>query len=319
MRLRFLLTAWLSLAALNVLAQDTVHLPSFKGSWAGPAKAPEWAPANPAMPPATAIPASPSRGGRAPVPHHVLVLGGAHGWHHDSIPSGMAAVFNWGRATHQWETELRTDFTLVNARGGKPMNSGFQPQGLRDFDAIVIVSATGDWGLDASQKAALLDFVRSGGGLVVMHGGLDANHGWQDYVDMVGGEFAAHPFNTGTWPLFPFPLVNENPDTPMTSSLPRQFVKQEEVYVVRNFSRDDAEVLISVDKNQLDMRPVDAWLPPDHDVPVAWIKKYGKGRVFASSFGHAAEAFDDPEVARMYTEAIKWAMHLEGADPHPHR
>jgi hypothetical protein len=60
-------------------------------------------------------------------------------------------------------------------------------------------------------------------------------------------------------------------------------------------------------------------VPPDHDIPVAWIKKYGKGRVFASSFGHAAEAFDDPEVARMYAEAIKWAMHLEGADPHPHR
>jgi type 1 glutamine amidotransferase len=231
----------------------------------------------------------------------------------------MDAVFNWGRASHQWETELRTDFRLVNPRGGQPMNSGFQPQGLRDFDAIVIVSATGDWGLDDGQKAALLDFVRAGGGLVVMHGGLDANHGWKDYIDMVGGEFAAHPFNTGTWPLFPFPLVTENPDTPMTSSLPRRFVKQDEIYVVRNFSRADAEVLVSVDKEALDMRAAAPWLPPDHDIPVAWIKKYGKGRVFASSFGHASEAFDDPEVARMYTEAIKWAMHLEGVDPRPHR
>src|SRR5206468_1299977 len=97
--------------------------------------------------------------------HESVVLGGTRGWHHDSIPSRMAAVFNWGRASHLWETELRTDFSLVNPRGGQPMNPGFQPQGLRDFDAIVIVSATGDWGLDAGQKAALLDFVRAGGGL----------------------------------------------------------------------------------------------------------------------------------------------------------
>jgi type 1 glutamine amidotransferase len=300
-------------------AQDAKPLPAFKGNWPGATKPQEWSPAVVPMPPASAVPASPQRGGRGPQVHHVLVLGGTHGWHHDSIPSGMAAVFNWGRATHLWESELRTEFSLVNAGGGKPMNSGFQPQGLHDFDAIVIVSATGDWGLDASQKAALLDYVRGGGGVVVMHGGLDANHAWKDYIDMVGGEFVAHPFNTGTWPLFPFPLLNENPNTPMTSTLPHQFVKQDEIYVVRNFTRDDTDVLLSIDRDAFDMRPSETWLPPSHDVPVAWIKNYGKGRVFASSIGHASEAFDDPDVARMYTQAIEWAMHLVGPEPRPHK
>jgi hypothetical protein len=40
--------------------------------------------------------------------------------------------------------------------------------------------------------------------------------------------------------------------------------------------------------------------------------------VFASTIGHAKEAFDDPDVARMYTEAIRWALRLSGDDARPH-
>jgi hypothetical protein len=298
-------------------AQGAGRLPVFKGRWEGP---PPKAATPPAQPAAQSAPAQPARRGpRSPTPKHVLVLGGARGWHHDSIPSGMVAVFNWGRATRLWEAELRTEFSLVNGRGGQPMTAGFRPEGLRDFDAIVVVSATGSWDLSDSQQQALLDFVRGGGGLVVMHGAIDANHQWKDYIDMVGAEFVSHPFNTGEHPVFPFPLLNENPHTPMTSFLPRQFVKQDELYVVRNYSRDDVEVLISVDKNVLDMSKQARELPPDRDIPVAWIKQYGKGRVFASTFGHTKEAFDDPEVARMYTEAIKWALRLAGPDAQPGR
>jgi type 1 glutamine amidotransferase len=298
-------------------AQTNPPLPIFKGSWTG---APSAAPpaANAAAPDLARRPAA-ERGSRSPSMKHVLVLGGARGWHHDSIPAGMAAVFQWGRTTRLWEAEMRTEFSLVNSRGGKPMTSGFRPEGLRDFDAIVVVSATGDWGLDDSQKAALLEFVRGGGGIVVMHAGIDANHGWKDYIDMVGGEFVSHPFNSGERPLFPFPLLNENPSMPMTSFLPRQFIKQDELYVIRNFSRDDIEVLVSVDKGVLDMSREAGRLPPDRDIPVAWIKHYGRGRVFASTIGHHKEAFDDPEVARMYAEAIKWVLGLTGPESRARR
>jgi type 1 glutamine amidotransferase len=316
--MRYLIRAG-ALAAL-VLAATTNGASAqavFKGTWAGP-------PANAGPiavtpPPPGAAPVSPVPPGmRSPSPKHVLVLGGARGWHHDSIPAGMAAVYDWGRATHLWDTEMRTEFSLVNGRGGQPMTAGFQPVGLRDFDAIVVVSATGDWGLDAAQKTALLDFVRAGGGLVAIHGGVDANLGWKDYVDMVGGVFVSHPFNNHEWPLFPFPLRTENRDTPMTSFLPARWIRQDELYVVKNFSRADTEVLLSIDAERLDMTRIPDQLPPDRDLPVAWIKQYGKGRVFASTIGHAKEAFDDPDVARMYTEAIRWALRLSGDDARPH-
>lgn len=317
LRLRLRSTAGLAIAACAALCLAAAPAQAqavFKGNWAGP---PAAAPAAVPAPPASSRPAYAQPGARWPYLKHVLVLGGARGWHHDSIPSAMAAVFQWGRGSHLWETEMRSEFGLVNGRGGRPMQAGFRPEGLRDFDAVVVASATGDWGLDASQKAALLDFVRGGGGLVVMHGGIDANHGWRDYIDMVGGEFVSHPFNTGEQPVFPFPLLNERPESPMTGFWPRRFVKQDELYVIRNFARGDIEVLLSVDKAVLDMAHVAWQLPPDRDIPVAWRKPYGKGRVFASTIGHTSESFDDPEVARMYAEAIKWALRLTdpGAAP----
>jgi len=41
---------------------------------------------------------------------------------------------------------------------------------------------------------------------------------------------------------------------------------------------------------------------------------YGKGRVFYSTFGHADDAWDNPQVRKMYLAAMKWALRMEGED-----
>jgi type 1 glutamine amidotransferase len=291
----------------------------FKGSWAGPpvVKLPGPGPA-----PGQSLDdyfVNLKTGPRSPTVKRLLVLGGARKFHHDSISTAMADVFLWGRDNGLWEAELRTDFALVNPAGGGPMNAGFQPRGLGDFDAVVVASADGDWQLSSSQKEALLEFVRSGKGLVVMHGGLDANHDWTDYVDMVGAEQVGHPFNTVERPVFPFPLVSESKDFPAVSFLPPRFVKQDELYTVRNWSRGDIDVLLRIDESALSTADMEDEIPPDRDMPLAWIKSYGKGRVFASTLGHTREAYADPDIIRMYSEAIKWTLGLtDGPYPKAH-
>jgi hypothetical protein len=288
--------AWTSAA----LAAAAPRAPAFKGSWQGPA----------VMGPP---PTEPGRvpGVRTPKRFKVLVLGGARGFHHDSIAAGMTAVYRWGQETGLWDAELKTDFALINPGGGGPMNAGFQPKGLKDFDAVVVVSVTGDWGLTLEQKEAFLSFVKDEGkGLVIIHAGLDANHNWPGYIDMIGGEFAGHPFNTAHEVLVNFPIVNEDPSFPAVAHLPRAFRKQEEVHLLRNYLRSEVNVLLRLDESKLDYTGREDRVPPDHDFPVAWSKAYGKGRVFASTIGHATEAFSDPEVERMYAEAIKWTLGL---------
>jgi len=47
----------------------------------------------------------------------------------------------------------------------------------------------------------------------------------------------------------------------------------------------------------------------DADFPAAWTRQYGKGRVFASILGHAAENWDNPLLQQMYLQAIRWSLH----------
>jgi len=60
----------------------------------------------------------------------------------------------------------------------------------------------------------------------------------------------------------------------------------------------DFTVLLSVAVPQSPVRP-SAWV---HEMP-------GGGRVFYTGFGHAASAFQEPEVMRFIMTGIKWAAH----------
>jgi uncharacterized protein len=200
-------------SAASAAPGEPARMPAFKGTWQGPSK--RLLP-GPGPKPGQSLPeyfASLPTGDRHPTRLHVLVLGGTRGFHHDSASATMAAIYRAGESTGLWLTEFATDFALVNAGGGGAMRAGFQPKGLKDFDAVVVGNASGNWGLDDAQKTALLAFVRDAGkGLVVIHAGMDANHDWRDYLDMIGAEFTGHPFNTAEKVLVPFPILNESPD-----------------------------------------------------------------------------------------------------------
>ena len=45
----------------------------------------------------------------------------------------------------------------------------------------------------------------------------------------------------------------------------------------------------------------------DNDFALAWVKRYGSGRVFNCSFGHRTEIYWDPRVLAFYLDAIQFA------------
>jgi hypothetical protein len=55
----------------------------------------------------------------------------------------------------------------------------------------------------------------------------------------------------------------------------------------------------------------------DRDFAVTWARMYGKGRVYYSTLGHPKENWDNPELQKMYIEAIQWATGLVDADVTP--
>ena len=90
----------------------------------------------------------------------------------------------------------------------------------------------------------------------------------------------------------------------------------DEIYQVKDYSRDRVRVLMSMDPAKLDLKRKGV-RRADGDFAVAWIRNYGKGRVFYSTFGHREDAWDRTDVQKMWLEAIKWSMGLIQADATP--
>jgi uncharacterized protein len=144
---------------------------------------------------------------------------------------------------------------------------------------------------------------------------LDTNYKWPEYGEMIGGWFDQHP-----WMTFNAPIVVEDPNFPAVRHFPHAFVKRDEIYQAKSWSRDKVNVLLSLDASKLDYNNNPRVHRADRDFAVAWSKMYGNGRVFYSTLGHTKESWDDPDISKMYFEAIKWVLGMtEGSTAsHPH-
>jgi type 1 glutamine amidotransferase len=230
---------------------------------------------------------------------HVLVIGQTKGFEHDSISAAMAAVFNMGQESGLWDTMLRTDTELLTKKDLKN-----NAKNLNYFDVLIFASTTGELDMDATQKQDMLSFIHDDGkGFVGIHAALDTNYTWPEYGEMIGGWFDQHP-----WSTFNAPIVNEDPTFPAVRHFPHAFVKYDEIYQPKSWSRDKVNVLLSLDPAKLNYENNPRIHRADHDFPVAWSKMYGKGRVFYSTLGHTEESWQDPDIRTMYFEAIKWAL-----------
>jgi len=233
-------------------------------------------------------------------PAHVLVVSETKGFEHDSIPDAMANIWKMGHDTGLWEATLRTDTELITKKDIQDRNV----KTLNYFDALVFASTTGELDLTDDQKQDMLSFIKEDGkGFVGVHAALDTNYKWPEYGEMIGGWFDQHP-----WMTFDAPIMVEDPNFPAVRHFPKEFVKRDEIYQAKSWSRDKVNVLLSLDAAKLNYENNPRIHRTDRDFAVAWSKMYGKGRVFYSTLGHTKEAWDDPDIQKMYFEAIKWVL-----------
>jgi hypothetical protein len=166
--------------------------------------------------------------------------------------------------------------------------------------------------MDEEQKADLLRFVKEEGkGFIGVHSANDTFYKWPAYGDMVGGYFDLHPWNT-----FQAPVLVEDPSNPMVKHFPKFFTTYDEIYQAKDYSREKVRVLMRLDESKLNLQQKGV-KRTDRDFALAWIRNYGKGRVFYSTFGHTYESWDRPDIQKMWLEAVKWSMGLIEADATP--
>jgi Uncharacterized protein conserved in bacteria len=132
-----------------------------------------------------------------------------------------------------------------------------------------------------------------------------------EYGEMIGGYFDQHP-----WNVFDAPVLVEDSSFPGMQDFGKAFVIKDEIYQIKDYSRDKVRVLMRLDPDKLDLNNPKVHRT-DRDFAITWVKNYGKGRVYYSTLGHREESWDRPDVQKMYLEAIKWAMGMTDADATP--
>ena len=239
-------------------------------------------------------------------PRRLLVIGQSKGYQHEAISTAMATLYNLGRSTGLWDTYFRTDCTAITK---KPLK--WEAKNLDAFAAIVFFT-DGDLDMDDSQKADFLSFIRDDGkGFIGIHSAAITFMGWPEYGKLLGGYYDGHP-----WGQFDAPLVVEDSKFPGMEYLPAAFTLHDEIYQVKDFTRDNVRVLLSLDPTKLDLTR-SGIKRQDKDFPVIWAKNYGKGRVIYNGLGHVRDVWDRPDFQKMLVEMVKWSMGQVPGDATP--
>jgi len=237
---------------------------------------------------------------------HLLAIGEEKGYRHEAVSHALATIERLGRENGLWDTTIRTDTEALTKK-----KLEYNAKNLNDFDAVLFYTG-GTLEMDGQKKADFLSFIHDDGkGFIGVHSATITFTDWPEYGEMIGGYFDEHP-----WGTFDAPIIVEDPAFPGMQQWPRSFVLKDEIYQIRNFSRDKLRVLMRLDATKLDLANPRVHRQ-DRDFAVTWAKMYGKGRVYYSTLGHVVENWDRPELQMMYVEAIKWAMGLVDADITP--
>jgi type 1 glutamine amidotransferase len=224
---------------------------------------------------------------------------------HASIPYANLAMQLMGEKTGSFAATISSDPAVLEAAS------------LRQFDAVYLNNTVGDIFPTPALRDAFAAFVANGGGLVGNHGASVASTTWSEFGEILGARGASHRMPDEK------ALINvEDPTHPITRAFDgKPFEYVDEFYrLAAPYSRDKVRVLLSIDPIATDMmqgRCFGQCLRDDNDYPVAWIRQYGKGRVFYTSVGHSPPVFWDPRMLDMFLAGVQYALGDLQADATP--
>lgn len=154
----------------------------------------------------------------------------------------------------------------------------------------------------------LITFVEEGGGLAGIHAATDACKGNHHYTEAMGGVFNGHPWNAGSHVT----IVVTEPEhaiiKPVFEDM-NNFRIKDEIYQFAEGTAtpEKLRILLNLDPKRID-KPKGKPKRDRNDLPVSWIQKVGKGRVFYSSLGHNNEVYWNPLILKHYLAGLQFAL-----------
>jgi type 1 glutamine amidotransferase len=229
----------------------------------------------------------------------LLVIESLEGMSHNTIPLTNVMIQRMGEKTGAWTTVFSND--LSNLRYPK----------VKEYDAIFLNSIVGEFLPDPALRADLVRYVNEGGGIGGIHGTPWASRNWDEFAEMIGAQSAPHRIENGIIRLY-------DKDNPIVRPFNYEDLPhREEYYRFEHEGNgrvrwDKVRVLLIVDLDEKvpasTDKPWTGYRRPDKVYPLAWIREYGKGRVFYNSMGHMPETFMRPEIVGHFLAGMQYIL-----------
>jgi uncharacterized protein len=224
-------------------------------------------------------------------PKKLLVVTVTKGFRHaDSIPVAEKVI-----------GELATKsgrFTVDYVRDDAEMAQKMTLEALKGYDGVVFASTTGD--LPLPDRDGFLKWLASGKAFIGMHAASDTFHNYRPFIEMIGGEFKTHGAQSEVECLV------EDMKHPATKTLGKSVTVFDEIYQFQSYDRNAFHALLALDKHPNTKAP--------GDYPIAWCKRYGKGRVFYTALGHRVDVWQKPWYQEHILGGILYALGLAKGD-----
>lgn len=232
-------------------------------------------------------------------PRRLLVIESLEGMSHNTIPHTNVMIQRMGEKTGAWTTVFSND--LTNLRYPK----------VKEYDAIFLNSIVGEFLPDPALRADLVRYVNEGGGIGGIHGTPWASRNWDEFAEMIGAQSAPHRIENGIIRLY-------DKSSPLVTSFNHEDLPhREEYYRFEHEGNgrvrwDKVRVILTVDLDEKvpdsTDKPWQGYRRPDTVYPLAWIREYGKGRVFYNSMGHVQETYMRPEIVGHFLSGIQYIL-----------
>ncbi len=233
----------------------------------------------------------------------LLVFTLTEGFKHASIPYAAKALELMGQKTGAFTATISDNMT------------SFRESNLKQFDAVCFVSTTELKFADSKLRESLMKFAKGGKGVIGIHAASDNFYNWPEAAEMMGGLFDGHPWNAnGAWAV-----KIDDPQHPLAAAFKGEgFTLSDEIYRFKApISRENLRVLLSLDLASEGNIQVEGLRTSDIDIPISWVRNFGKGRVFYCSLGHNNSVYWNAAVLQHYLDGIQFALGDLQADATP--
>lgn len=238
----------------------------------------------------------------------VLIFSLFTGFDHWTVPHTRAILKGIAEKSGNFEIVTSDDVDM------------FKKENIYQFDAIVLnnncserdnrnlfydvfkeqLNSDAAWKKAEQYENNILKFIEEGRGMVVLHGGITMLNKSKKFSGLVGGSFDYHPKQQ----MIQVKLADKN--HPILQGFDgKGFEHIDEPYFFNNAYFDyDFKPLLYMEADKIDGKNKEAFKNRSY---LAWIKKYGEGRIFYSAPSHNPQSYENPGILSFLLNGLLYA------------